>query len=157
VNDGPRVPDVAIDPSPAANRTAARGSTELKVRFHELDPNGHVNHSVYLGYLETARIELLESLGFNPMTLAERGVHLVIVEVDIRFRRPAIAGDVLTIETGIREVKRASSWWHQRITRAGELIAEADVRSTATDRGGRPTRPPADLLAALHDHLLDPS
>jgi YbgC/YbaW family acyl-CoA thioester hydrolase len=133
------------------------GVTELKVRFHELDPNGHVNHSVYLGYLETARIELLESLGFTPMSLAERGVHLVIVEVDIRFRRPAIAGDLLTIETGIRELKRASSWWHQRITRDGAVIAEADVRSTATDRDGRLTRPPADLLDALHSHLVHSS
>jgi acyl-CoA thioester hydrolase len=149
VHDGLPVPDVALAPSPATGVEAVRGATELKVRFHELDPNGHVNHSVYLGYLETARIELLESLGFTPMSLAERGVHLVIVEVGIRFRRPAIAGDVLTIETGIRELKRASSWWHQRITCDGELIAEADVRSTAVDRDGRPTRPPADLLAAL--------
>jgi acyl-CoA thioester hydrolase len=157
VSDGPPVPDVATTPSPAADRTAAGGATELKVRFHELDPNGHVNHGVYLGYLETARIELLEALGFTPMSLADRGVHLVIVEVGIRFRRPAIAGDVLTIETGIRELRRASSWWHQRITRDGEVIAEADVRSTATDRAGRPTRPPADLLAALRDHLVAPS
>jgi acyl-CoA thioester hydrolase len=149
VHDGLPVPDVALAPSPATGVEAVRGATELKVRFHELDPNGHVNHSVYLGYLETARIELLESLGFTPMSLAERGVHLVIVEVGIRFRRPAIAGDVLTIETGIRELKRASSGWHQHITFDGELIAEADVRSTAVDRDGRPTRPPADLLAAL--------
>jgi YbgC/YbaW family acyl-CoA thioester hydrolase len=125
------------------------GTTELKVRFHELDPNGHVNHSVYLGYLETARIELLESLGYTPAALAERGVHLVIVEVRVRFRTPALAGDVLRIETGIGERKRASSWWHQRILRGDELIAEADVRSTATDRGGRPVRPPKDLLDAL--------
>jgi acyl-CoA thioester hydrolase len=143
------VPDVTLAPSPATDVAGVRGTTELKVRFHELDPNGHVNHSVYLGYLETARIELLESLGFTPMSLAGRGVHLVIVEVEIRFRRPAVAGDVLTIETGIRELKRASSWWHQRINCDGELIAEADVRSTATDHAGRPTRPPADLMAAL--------
>jgi acyl-CoA thioester hydrolase len=127
--------------------------TELKVRFHELDPNGHVNHSVYLHYLETARIELLGSIGFTPSGLADRGIHLVIVQVDIRFRRPAVAGDVLRIETGVRELRRASSWWHQRITRGGsELIAEADVRSTSTDRSGRPVRPPADLLQALRDH-----
>jgi acyl-CoA thioester hydrolase len=157
VHDGPLVTDVATATSPAVDRDAVGGATELKVRFHELDPNGHVNHSVYLGYLETARIELLESLGFTPLALAERGVHLVIVEVGIRFRRPAIAGDVLTIETGIRELKRASSWWHQRILRDGEVIAEADVRSTATDRAGRPTRPPADLLDALRDRLLDTS
>jgi acyl-CoA thioester hydrolase len=131
--------------------------TELKVRFHELDPNGHVNHSVYLHYLETARIELLGSLGFTPSGLADRGIHLVIVQVDVRFRRPAVAGDVLRIETGVRELRRASSWWHQRITRGSELIAEADVRSTSTDGSGRPVRPPADLLQALRDHGISAS
>jgi acyl-CoA thioester hydrolase len=140
------VADLAV---PTALAVDAPGVTELKVRFHELDPNGHVNHSVYLGYLETARIELLEALGHTPTQLAERGVHLVIVAVDVRFLRPAVAGDLLRIETGISELRRASSWWHQRITRDGEPILEADVRSTSTDRRGRPIRPPADLLAAL--------
>jgi acyl-CoA thioester hydrolase len=132
------------------------GVTELKVRFHELDPNGHVNHSVYLGYLETARIELLERLGFTPTTLAARGIHLVIVEVRIRFRRPALAGDVLRIETEVHELRRASSWWHQRILRDGTLLAEAEVRSSATDPDGRPIRPPADLVAALREAGLAP-
>jgi acyl-CoA thioester hydrolase len=151
------VTDLALERShrlAASPPVAAPAVTELKVRFHELDPNGHVNHSVYLGYLETARIELLESLGFTPTALADRGVHLVIVQVDVRFRRPAVAGDVLRIETGIRELKRASSWWRQRITRDGRPIADADVRSTSTDRTGRPTRPPADLIATLHAHGL---
>jgi acyl-CoA thioester hydrolase len=138
-------PAAARHPRPAPGPQ----STELKVRFHELDPNGHVNHNVYLGYLETARIELLERLGFTPSTLADRGVHLVIVEVRIRFRRPAVAGDRVRIETEVVELRRASSWWHQRILRGDELLADADVRSSATDRDGRPIRPPADLLDAL--------
>jgi acyl-CoA thioester hydrolase len=141
---------VATDAAPRPSGSpGSPGVTELKVRFHELDPNGHVNHGVYLGYLETARIELLERLGFTPGTLAARGVHLVIVEVRLRFRRPAVAGDRLRIETEVVELRRASSWWHQRLLRDGELLAEAEIRSSATDRDGRPIRPPEDLLAAL--------
>jgi acyl-CoA thioester hydrolase len=145
----PATTPLTVATSAAAPPPGAPGVTELKVRFHELDPNGHVNHSVYLGYLETARIELLEQLGFTPSTLADRGVHLVIVEVRLRFRRPALAGDRLRIETEVAELRRASSWWQQRILRDGEVLAEAEVRSSATDREGRPTRPPEDLLDAL--------
>jgi acyl-CoA thioester hydrolase len=125
------------------------GRTQLRVRFHELDPNGHVNHGVYANYLETARIELLESLGLGPRVLAARGVHLVVVELRIRFRRPALAGDDLLVETSMTELRRASSWWSQRILRGHELVADADVRSAATDAAGRPCRPPPDLAAAL--------
>lgn len=130
-------------------------STPIKVRFHELDPNGHVNHGVYANYFETARIELLDAIGFGPAVLAERGVHLVVVELRIRFKRPARAGDTLTVQTSIRELRRASSWWRQQLLdEAGDLVAEAEVLSTATNAEGRPIRPPRDLaekLATLHD------
>jgi cobaltochelatase CobT len=34
-------------------------TTEVRVRFYELDPYNHVNHTAYLGYFETARVEAL--------------------------------------------------------------------------------------------------
>lgn len=143
--------DRHVDAASAAPGAAASTPPEhtLRVRFHELDPNGHVNHGVYANYFETARIELLESLGFGPGVLADRGVHLVVVELRIRFKRPARAGDRLTVDTRIAELGRASSWWHQTLRRGDEVIAEAEVRSGATDRTGRPCRPPADLVAVL--------
>lgn len=125
-------------------------STRIKVRFHELDPNGHVNHGVYANYFETARIELLDALGFGPGVLAERGVHLVVVELRIRFKRPARAGDTLTVRTSVEQVRRASSWWRQQLLdESGQVVAEAEVRSTATNAEGRPIRPPQDLADEL--------
>jgi acyl-CoA thioester hydrolase len=122
---------------------------ELKVRFHELDPNGHVNHGVYLNLFETARIEIMERVGLGLTDLRDRGVHLVVFEATVRYRRPALAGDVLMIDSHLVELRRASGRWHQEMTRAGEVIAEADVRSAVVDADGRPTRPPADLVAVL--------
>jgi YbgC/YbaW family acyl-CoA thioester hydrolase len=129
--------------------TAAAARTSVKVRFHELDPNGHVNHGIYLTYFESARIELLEALGFGLADLRARGIHLVVVEANVRFKRPAVASDLLTIDSHVAELRRASCWWHQRMTRDGELIAEVDVRSSVVTPDGRPTRPPGDLVAAL--------
>jgi YbgC/YbaW family acyl-CoA thioester hydrolase len=54
-------------------------STRLRVRFHELDPCGHVNHAVYLSYLEAARIDHLASRGVELLALAaETGTQLVV-------------------------------------------------------------------------------
>ncbi len=36
---------------------------EVKVRFYELDPYGHLNHSSYIQLFETGRIEMLEEAG----------------------------------------------------------------------------------------------
>ena len=51
------------------------GHTTIKVRFHELDPYGHVNHGVYLNYFEAARIEVLDAVGFGLNAVD----HLIVV------------------------------------------------------------------------------
>lgn len=125
------------------------GTSTIRVRFHELDPYGHVNHGVYLNYFETARIELLDQLGYGLDVLRQRGLAIVVVEANIRFRAPARAGDLVTIDTRVSEVGRASSWWHQRMTRDGTLLADLDVRAATTTHDGRPTAAPDDLRAAI--------
>lgn len=127
---------------------------ELRVRFHELDPYGHVNHGVYLNWFETARIEILDALGFGLDTLQARGLHLVVTEANLRFLRPAVASDVVTIESEIRDLRRATSWWHQRAVCGGEVIAEADVRSGTVDPQGRAVAAPSDLLGVLQSLRL---
>lgn len=121
----------------------------FRVRFHELDPYGHVNHGVYLNWFETARIDLMDDLGFGLDTLRARGVHLVVTQANLSFLRPAVAGDTVTIETEVRDLRRATSRWHQRVVRDGQVLAEVDVRSGTLDSSGRPVAAPDDLRAAL--------
>lgn len=124
-------------------------TTNLGVRFHELDAYGHVNHGVYLNYFEQARVELLDDIGFGLKVLEERGIQLVVVEVTIRYLAPAELGDRLVIETELVQLRRATGIWEQRLLRGDDLLSTARVRSAATNREGRPIRPPADLSAAL--------
>lgn len=152
MNGGPQpVPDPAPAPSPPTPDLAPGPDREVvcKVRFHELDPNGHLNHGVYLNLFETARIELMERLGLTLSALHDRGVHLIVVEVNVRFTRPALAGDTLHIDSHLAELRPASARWHQRMRRGDDLLATADVRSAVVDAAGRPTRPPPDLVAAM--------
>jgi acyl-CoA thioester hydrolase len=130
-------------------------TTELSVRFAELDPYGHVNHAVYATYFEVGRSEALESVGLPLHALTEQGYQFVVTELAIRFRRAVGAGDRLVVETVVADVGRASSRWSQRLLRQGELMATAEVRVGVTDRAGRPTRPPADLSDRLRPLRVD--
>ena len=123
--------------------------TTLKVRFYELDPYDHVNHTAYFGYFETARIEALESVGLGLHELKQLGLHLVVVEVDARFVKPAVGGDVLTIESKMVESGRVSSRWAQTMTRGDDLIATLEIRAAVTDVAGKPRRLPGDLAERL--------
>lgn len=131
-------------------------TTPISVRFAELDPYGHVNHAVYATYFEVGRAEALDAVGLSLAALAERGFQFVVTELVVKYRRPAVAGDRLVVETRISEAGRASSRWSQRIERDGELLVTAEVRAAVTDRRGRPTRPPAWLQEALAP-LVEPS
>ena len=123
--------------------------TTIQVRFHELDPYGHLNHGVYLNYFEQARVELLDRIGFGLPHLEELGHHIVVVEARVRFLAPAYSGDEVTITSSITDLRRVSSTWNQQMLRDGEVIATNDVRAAMTDLRGRPTSAPAGLRAAL--------
>jgi acyl-CoA thioester hydrolase len=122
---------------------------EVRVRFYELDPYEHVNHTAYFGYFEAGRVEALAAGGYGLDVLKRAGFQIVLVEVNARFLMPATLHQTLTISTTVVEISRASSRWHQEMTRGTDLIATLDVRSAFTDLNGRPTRPPEGFAAAF--------
>ena len=130
--------------------------TRLQVRWSDLDPYGHVNHAVYLTYLEHARITALESIGWGLPAIEQLGFRVVVVRADLRFRASAVAGDHLLVVSGIAELRPASSVWRQEIRRGGEVVVEAEIHGACTDLEGRPRRVPAELQRALH-RLVPPA
>lgn len=123
--------------------------TPLTVRFNEIDPYGHVNHSVYVTYFEVGRTDALSACGVPLELMARRGYQMVVTHIDVRFRLPAAAGEALTVETEVSKLRRASGTWSQRIVRGDEVLVTAEVTAAVTDRSGRPTKPPDWLFPAL--------
>ncbi len=124
-------------------------STSLKVRFYELDPYDHVNHTNYFSYFETARIEYLSDMGWGLDVMKEQGWQLVVVEAQARFLAAARYGEELTIQTWVEETGRVKSVWRQVMTRAGVEIARLTISAAFTDLQGKPRRVPEDFAAHL--------
>ncbi|HJM31770.1 MAG TPA: thioesterase family protein [Acidimicrobiales bacterium] len=129
----------------------------VKVRFYELDPYGHLNHSVYVQLFETGRIELLDSVGLGLLDLEDRGYRLIVSRIETRFLASAIGGDSLVIETEVVQNRRASSRWGQRIVRDDEVLATQEVLVAITDTNGRPVRIPALISDALAPYAVEES
>jgi acyl-CoA thioester hydrolase len=113
--------------------SAVEHRTTLTVRSYECDTNGHVNNAVYLNYLEVARHEMLAALGMDYAGMRSAGFGLVVARIDIRYRRPAVEGDALTILSRATKRLRVGGIIAQRILKAEELIAEADVTWVSID------------------------
>ena len=66
----PSVSGVRIPPSPQMEKQKyTRNDFEhwgsLQTRWRDLDAMGHINHAAYLTFMENARLEFYESLGFT--------------------------------------------------------------------------------------------
>jgi len=122
-----------------------------KVRAYECDFYGHVNNSIYLNYLEFARMEVLETLDLSLRKLKEQGVALVIQRIDISYKFPAVLDDILQIRTNVKSHTNTVCTFRQEIFRAADekLLAAADVTWVCTNLQGRPIRIPQIMRDAL--------
>ena len=132
----------------------------LKVRFNELDPYGHVNHAQYISYFEHGRTEALEEIGLGLHAMADKGVQVVVMDLQAKYKVAAVGGDILRMETSISQLRRASTVWSQRILRTDadgndQVVATLTLRGGITDTEGRPLRPPAWLFDQMAPLVIE--
>jgi acyl-CoA thioester hydrolase len=94
----------------------------VRVRYHELDPLGHVNNAVYLNWLEQAAIEHAEAAGWGAARLAELGGAFVARRHEVDYLRPAVAGDVLRVATWAEALDGARALRAYEIVRFGGFM-----------------------------------
>ncbi len=77
-------------------------STTVRVRYAEADPMNVVYYGNYAQYFEVARVESLRALGISYKTIEDMGIMLPVVELNIKYLRPAKYDDLLTIKSSIK-------------------------------------------------------
>jgi YbgC/YbaW family acyl-CoA thioester hydrolase len=122
------------------------------VRGYELDSYRHVNHAVYLSYLEQARWDYLASCGLTLNKLDELKRWPVVVHLEINYLRPALMDDELTIFSRLSHLGRASLEIEHEIHCHGKPITRAKVKAAIIDEHGRAAAMPDQYRdLALHE------
>jgi acyl-CoA thioester hydrolase len=136
--------------SPAAQETS-RSRVRVRVRFAETDLMGIVHHASYLAYMEVARVEWLRRRGVTYAAWADRGIHLAVAEVTMKYRAPAHFDDELDIETSIGQVRAASVRFDYRIVRVGDatLCTEGSTLLAYVDHSHALRRLSPEMVEAL--------
>jgi len=78
--------------------------TQVRVRYAEADPMNIVYYGNYAQYFEVGRVESLRNLGISYKGIEDIGIMLPVVELNIKYLRPAKYDDLLTIKTQIKEI-----------------------------------------------------
>jgi acyl-CoA thioester hydrolase len=120
-------------------------SYALKVRSYECDSYGHVNNAEYLHYLESARMEFLNDIGFDYHAMRERRYAIYIARISIAFKASAYTNDMLTVKTVPIDRKKTYGVFNQKIFRDHTEIAEADVTWVFVNEKGHPAKIPPEL------------
>jgi acyl-CoA thioester hydrolase len=124
--------------------------TTIRVIYGDTDQMGVVYYANYLRFFEAGRNELIRAKGMRYRDFEERfGLMLPVVEAAVSYRAPARYDDLLTVETTLAEVRRASARFSYRIVRDGEVVATGHTVHACVDREGRVRRMPQELVARL--------
>jgi acyl-CoA thioester hydrolase len=132
--------------------------TPVRVRFGDTDPYGIVYFVSYFRYCHRGIEEFLRHLGHPPETVfknLEEKFGLPIVAADCRFLAPARYGELLEMETCVREVKDKAVVFHFRFYRPPEpnLLAEGTATCVAIDHTWKARSLPEVLAAKLRSTL----
>lgn len=104
----------------------------VEVRFADCDPLGHVNHAMYLTYLEQARFGLWSRLwGFTGETAmtAAGGAGLILARAECDYKAAATYGDVLDVRVGLAGIGRTSFTYEYEIVDVATSRVMAEART----------------------------
>jgi len=127
-------------------------TTPIRVRYAETDQMGIVYYGNYAQYFEVGRVETIRSLGMSYKGLEDMGVMLPVVEMNIKYLRPAQYDDILNIQSTIKELpQKHIIEFHQEIfNESGKLITSGKVLLYFLDKE---TRKRVDIPNELKDRL----
>lgn len=76
-----------------------------KVKYYETDKMGCTHHSNYIRWMEEARVDFLEKIGFGYRKLEEDGIISPVIGIECDFKEPTFFDDDVEIEVTVEEFK----------------------------------------------------
>lgn len=124
-----------------------------RVIYGDTDQMGVAYYANYLKWFEIGRTELLRQVRIPYTAIEERGLRFPVIEVSCRYFRPSRYDDVITIETTLTSLGRATLTFSYRLLRKEKgdevLIASGWTRHACMDQKGEITK----ISPEVEDHL----
>ena len=77
---------------------------QIRVRYGETDQMGVVYYGNYAQYFEMGRTEWLRKFGLSYKWMEDNGVMLPVVDFSVKYIKPALYDDVLTVVTELKKI-----------------------------------------------------
>lgn len=124
---------------------------DVHIYYEDTDCGGVVYYANYLRYMERARTEYLASRGYSVKKLMDEGTIFMVLRVEVDYKSPARYGDIIEIETWVRDVTRVTMMFEHimREKTAGRVFVVCRTKVVYVDKNGRPKRLPDDYVEKM--------
>jgi len=128
----------------------------FRVRYSDLDTNGHVANTAYLKFSLDTRIGYLFENGLTALLMKQSGIAPVVFREDITYLKELIVPEEIEVHFWVKSLHEDGIRfeWCTEIRRSnGELAARIDIKggwmSLSKRRLEKPPKEAWDLLVAL--------
>lgn len=111
---------------------------ERAAQYYETDQMRIIHHGSYIHWMEEARVDVMEQIGFGYEKMEAMGVFCPVLGVELGYRSMVRFGDRVRIECRIAEYTGLQLTFLYRMTnlRTGEVCTECRSRHGFLDSGG---------------------
>lgn len=126
-------------------------STTTRVRYPETDRMGVAHHSHFPVWFELGRTEWMRVIGCPYGEMEDQdGVYFPVVDLGVRYLRPARYDQLLEIETRLVSSEGVRVRFEYVLRdEDGSILATGHTVHASVDRDGKPKRLPAELRDRL--------
>lgn len=90
--------------------------TQIRVRYGETDQMGYLYYGNYAQYYEVGRAEMIRSVGLTYASMEkDYGTLMPVMSLNMRFVRPALYDELMTVKTSLRELPSSTITFHHEI------------------------------------------
>ena len=130
-----------------------RSEVSIRVRWGEIDANGHMRNVAYLDLSANCRMEFFNANGFTLLEFFGAGFGPTVLKDEIEYRSEVRLGDALTVTNELAGINEAGSRFIFRnrfIKENGKVAATVSSLVMFLDLATRKkTVPPEGLLKAI--------
>jgi acyl-CoA thioester hydrolase len=126
--------------------------TQVRVRYGETDQMGYLYYGNYALYYEVGRAEMVRSLGVAYREMeSSLGIMMPVMSLQMRFVRPALYDELITIRTTLRELPTSTiTFHHELFNEKKKLLNGGSVKLCFVDMATNKTvAPPQYMMEKL--------
>lgn len=111
-----------------------------KVNYYETDKMGVTHHSNYIRWMEEARVDFLEQIGFGYAKLEADGIISPVIGVECDYKMPTTFDDQVEIKPEVEEFKGAKLIikYTMKNVKTGEIVLVGRTKHCFVNNENKP-------------------